>query len=330
MLQQKSVNVTMQAKVTSSRQKLALKRALAEKTDLQKQLSKFSADVKSVMREKKQAEIAARREAKRAAQAAQEAEQEAAVALTKADAQDDEAARAAAEKKVALLTASNRKAAVRITELQEDLDIRLRVETNFKSNLQQSNASLTAATKKALLLQKREEALQQVSEREAARRREAEDERAQIEGQSELLKQQVEKLQEQLKTKADELEQVKQSKKQAEANENEYFDSMTSLQSAKDDLSQQYSESQKALAAAQKKADDLEKTNEYLRGEQQSQDQAGQAAMSDYLKGIEQMKMEQEKQAGTIAQQAAEAQELKQAAKDLWNELTPAQRKSMQ
>merc|ERR550537_538246 len=310
MLQQKSVNVTMQAKVTSSRQKLALKRALAEKTDLQKQLSKFSADVKSVMREKKQAEIAARREAKRAAQAAQEAEQEAAVALTKADAQDDEAARAAAEKKVALLTASNRKAAVRITELQEDLDIRLRVETNFKSNLQQSNASLTAATKKALLLQKREEALQQVSEREAARRREAEDERSQIEGQSELLKQQVEKLQDQLKTKADELEQVKQSKKQAEANENEYFDSMTSLQS--------------------EKADDLEKTNEYLRGEQQSQDQAGQAAMSDYLKEIEQMKMEQEKQAGTIAQQAAEAQELKQAAKDLWNELTPAQRKSIQ
>ena len=37
---------------------------------------------------------------------------------------------------------------------------------------------------------------------------------------------------------------------------------MTSLQSAKDDLSQQLTDSQKAAAASQKKADDLEKTNE--------------------------------------------------------------------
>ena len=105
---------------------------------------------------------------------------------------------------------------------------------------------------------------------------------------------------------------------------------MTSLQSAKDDLTAQLADSSKSLAAAQKKADDLEKTNEYLRGEQQSQDQAGQAAMSDYLKEIEQMKLEEERQAATIAQQKAEADQLHSAVKDLWGELTPAQRKQMQ
>ena len=51
----------------------------------------------------------------------------------------------------------------------------------------------------------------------------------------------------------------------------------------------------------------------YLRGEQQSTDAAGQAAMSDYLKEIEAMKLEEEKQTATIAQQSAEMGELHQA-----------------
>jgi chromosome segregation ATPase len=280
----------------------------------------------------------AKKEAKAAAKAQELAEQEAtvvdkarrAVAEAKEDTKDEHVVRELAEKKLATLSAQNRQLAERTAELQEDLDIRARAETNVRATLQKSNSSLSAEKQQVLLLQKRTGTLEGLEQREAKERSEVENERAQIEGQAEELKDKLAAAQAQVKKQTDELADVKGRWKQAEANENEYFDSMTSLQSAKDDLSQQLTDSQKAAAASQKKADDLEKTNEYLRGEQQSTDAAGQAAMSDYLKEIEAMKLEEEKQTATIAQQSAEMGELHQAAADLWKELTPAQRKQMQ
>merc|ERR1719482_1740688 len=105
---------------------------------------------------------------------------------------------------------------------------------------------------------------------------------------------------------------------------------MTQLQSAKDDLTQQLSDASAAKAAALKKADDLVKTNDYLRSEKSSSDTANQAAMSDYLREIEQMKMAETKKDGIIQSKEADLKQLHAALGDLWNELTPDQRKDMQ
>merc|ERR1719326_1168904 len=104
---------------------------------------------------------------------------------------------------------------------------------------------------------------------------------------------------------------------------------MTSLQSSKDDLTAQLSDAEKTAADEKKKADELEKTNEYLRGEKASTDSANQAAMSDYLREIEDMKQEETKKDGSIAQGLAKIKQLSSAVSDLWKELTPAQRKDL-
>merc|ERR1719331_1615489 len=104
---------------------------------------------------------------------------------------------------------------------------------------------------------------------------------------------------------------------------------MTSLQTTKDDLTSELTDAQKAAADAKKKADELEKTNEYLRGEKASTDSANQAAMSDYLREIESMKQEETKKDGSIASGLAKIKQLSSAVSDLWKELTPAQRKDL-
>merc|ERR1719473_509531 len=104
---------------------------------------------------------------------------------------------------------------------------------------------------------------------------------------------------------------------------------MTSLQSNKDDLTSQLSDAQKATAEAKRKADELEKTNEYLRGEKASTDSANQAAMSDYLKEIEDMKQDETRKEGSIAAGLAKIKQLSSAVSDLWKELTPSQRKDL-
>lgn len=336
--QQRTRNVSHASTVTAGRQKLALKRALADKSDLTQQLKKLKGDLATARMEHAKELREAKKAAKAAAKEQELAEQEAAVvdkarravAEAKEDTKEEHVVRELAEKKLATLSQQNRQLAERVAELQENLDIRARAETNVRATLLQSNSSLSAEKQQVLLLQKRTATLEAMEKGEAAQRKEVENERAQIEGQAEELKDKLAAAQGQVTKQTDELADVKGRWKQAEANENEYFDSMTSLQSAKDDLSQQLADSQKAAADAKTKADDLEKTNEYLRGEQQSTDAAGQAAMSDYLKEIEQMKLEEEKQQATIAQQAAQEAQLHQAAADLWKELTPAQRKQMQ
>merc|ERR1719460_1435904 len=96
-----------------------------------------------------------------------------------------------------------------------------------------------------------------------------------------------------------------------------------------DDLPSQLADAQKSVADAKKKADELEKTNEYLRGEKASTDSANQAAMSDYLREIEDMKQEETRKDGSIAAGLAKIKQLSSAVSDLWKELTPAQRKDL-
>merc|ERR1719191_876055 len=102
---------------------------------------------------------------------------------------------------------------------------------------------------------------------------------------------------------------------------------MTSLQTSNDDLKSDLADAKKSADDEKKKAADLTQTNEYLRNEAKSTDNANQAAMSDYLREIEGMKQEETKKDSSIAMGLAKIKQLSSAMSDLWKELTPAQRK---
>merc|ERR1719311_231265 len=216
-----------------------------------------------------------------------------------------------------------------VEELREALDFHLRSETATADARDTLNKSLSKAQQQVSLLQRRGLELEDVGAREAASRRETQAEAEKLEVQMVEAKKQIEELQAKLNSKDAELSKVTERYKSAEASENEYFDGMTSLQTAKDDLTSQLTDAQNSAADMKKKADELEKTNEYLRGEKASTDSANQAAMSDYLREIEDMKQEETKKDGSIAAGLAKIKQLSSAVSDLWKELTPAQRKDL-
>merc|ERR1719311_1209375 len=216
-----------------------------------------------------------------------------------------------------------------VEELREALDFHIRTESATADARDSLNSSLAKAQQQVSLLQRRGLELEDVGAREASSRREAVGEAEKLEVQTVEAKKQIEELQKKVASKDAELAKVTERYKSAEASENEYFDGMTSLQSSKDDLTAQLSDAEKTAADAKKKADELEKTNEFLRGEKASTDSANQAAMSDYLKEIEGMKAEETKKDGGIAAGLAKIKQLSSAVSDLWKELTPAQRKDL-
>jgi len=217
----------------------------------------------------------------------------------------------------------------RVNELREALDFHLRSESANADETATLNASLSKAQDQVLLLQRRSIELEDVGAREASSRRETQAEAEKLEVQMVEAKKQIEELQKKVSAKDAALQKVTEREKSAEQSENEYFDGMTSLQSSKDDLTAQLADAQKATDEAKHKAEELEKTNEYLRGEKATTDTANQAAMSDYLKEIEDMKQEETKKDGSIAAGLDKIKQLSSAVGDLWKELTPAQRKDL-
>jgi chromosome segregation ATPase len=217
----------------------------------------------------------------------------------------------------------------RVDELREALDFHVRSENAVADARDQLNSSLSKAQQQVSLLQRRGLELEDVGAREAASRRETQGEAEKLEVEMVEAKKQIEELQKKVSTKDAELSKVTERYKSAESSENEYFDGMTSLQSAKDDLTSQLADAQKSAVDAKHKADELEKTNEYLRGEKASTDSANQAAMSDYLREIEDMKQEETRKDGSIATGLAKIKQLSSAVSDLWKELTPSQRKDL-
>merc|ERR1719247_680705 len=143
----------------------------------------------------------------------------------------------------------------RVAELRVALDFHMREENANEATQVNLNSSLAKAQQQVSLLQRRGLELEDVGAREAASRREALGEAEKLEVQMVEAKKQIEELQKQVSTKDAELSKVTERAKSSEASENEYFDGMTSLQTAKDDLTSQLSDAQKSVADAKKKAD---------------------------------------------------------------------------
>jgi chromosome segregation ATPase len=337
-LETEKKNLTKLARDRSLETKWVHQKDAAKEAFLQSQLDQ----IQKALNASKTAQVVAEKRsmaaARTATEEAQHAENEARVATraerlaasAEADEKDTQAAEKAAEAKAQLNEEKVQNASTRITELQEDLQFHLRTDSATRNALMQTNNSLAKATAQVSLLQRRKTELEDVSAQEASSRKETENAREQLEIKVAEGEKAVDALKAENKKQAEQLESVTARAKSSESSENEYFDGMTQLQTAKDDLTQQLSEANAAKAAAEKKADDLAKTNDYLRGEKSSSDTANQAAMSDYLREIEQMKMAETRKDSTIQAKEAEVTQLHSAVGDLWNELTPDQRKDLQ
>jgi chromosome segregation ATPase len=337
-LESKKANLTKIARDRALETKWVHQKDAAKEAALLAQLSQLKKDLNASKTAQVVAEKRSMAAARTATEEAEHAENEARVATraqrmaaaATADERDSQAAVKAAEDKAELNAEKVRNATIRISELQEDLQFHLRTDIATRAALTQTNSSLSKANDQVSLLQRRKTELEDVSAQEASSRKEAENAREQLEIKVAEGEKALDAMKADLKKKAAALDSMTARSKSAESSENEYFDGMTQLQSAKDDLTQQLSDAKAAETTAEKKADDLEKTNEYLRGEKSSSDTANAAAMSDYLREIEQMKMAETKKDATIQAKAAEVQQLHSAVGDLWNELTPAQRKDLQ
>jgi len=337
-LQSQQSNLTKLARDRSLETKWVHQKDAAKEAALLATVAQLQKDLNASKTAQVVAEKRSMAAARTATEEAEHAENEARVATRAqrmaaaagADEQDAQAAVKAAEAKAELNAEKVRNATIRISELQEDLQFHLRTDVATRAALTQTNTSLEKATAQVSLLQRRKIELEDVSAQEASSRKEAENAREQLEIKVAEGEKALDAMKADLKKKAEALASVAARAKSAESSENEYFDGMTTLQSAKDDLTQQLSDAKALKDAAEKKADELTKTNEYLRGEKSSSDTANAAAMSDYLREIEQMKMDETKKDATIATKAAEVQQLHSAVGDLWNELTPAQRKDLQ
>jgi len=336
-LEQKVKNLTKQSRDADLRTKWTHMKDAAAKKILDSTVSKLQADLKSAKTKQVDAERRATEAAKARVAAEEHAAAEAEVATrsqrmtdaARADEQDESEQLKSAQKAAKTNAERAKNLTQRVAELREALDFHMREENANEATQVNLNSSLAKAQQQVSLLQRRGLELEDVGAREAASRREAVGEAEKLEVQTVEAKKQIEELQKKVASKDAELAKVTERYKSAEASENEYFDGMTSLQSSKDDLTAQLSDAEKTAADAKKKADELEKTNEFLRGEKASTDSANQAAMSDYLKEIEGMKAEETKKDGSIAAGLAKIKQLSSAVSDLWKELTPAQRKDL-
>ena len=301
----------------------------AEKAEAQVAAAK--ADAAAAVKEEKAAQKLGNDAEDRAAKAVHIAEQARRVAAS-AD-QDRKDALAAADASAARSKESAAKAQAtvdKLEQLQQELSFNTGSNENLQATLDKANEEINGTKQQVALLQRRGQALEQLQAQQQFNNRQADTDLANAKNDNEGLQHKYEILQSANQALNASLTRMTSQKRQAESSENEYFDSMTALQSQKDDLAATLQKQQDGAKKATAKAEELTRTNEYLRDESKSADAAQQAAMSDYLREIEGLRAEETRDHATIASDQANIGKMHEAVTSIWNMLTPDQKAKLE